>query len=188
MTFKVDNLTKVYKKQRIIDRFSFEFNPGLYLFTGRNGSGKSTTIKMFADVIYPSNYSWYKSEARISYLCEKVELSNGKVTPFLKDILHLSKMTKNLKELMLKWNIPDKNMLHLSKGNKQKVGILMMLLSDSDLYLFDEPTDALDQKTIFLFVEAIKELLQKGKTVIISTHEKHYFAELNYKEITFDLD
>ena len=62
----------------------------------------------------------------------------------------------------------------------------MMLLCESDAYLFDEPTDALDVDSIKLFNNAIKDLLDKQKIVIIATHEKEYFSNLIYQEISFD--
>ena len=61
----------------------------------------------------------------------------------------------------------------------------MMKMAKSDVYLFDEPTDALDKVSITLFREFIKELILLDKIVIISTHEKEYFKDFNYKEVSF---
>ena len=53
------------------------------------------------------------------------------------------------------------------------------------MYLFDEPTDALDQNSINMFIGAVNDLIKKDKIVIITTHEKEYFKNLNYEEINF---
>ena len=53
----------------------------------------------------------------------------------------------------------------------------------ADLYLFDEPTDSLDEQGITLFEEVVSELLRNGKIVIISTHEPSYFKNFNYEEL-----
>lgn len=186
MIFKVSNYTKYYSKKCVVKKFSFEFKPGLYLLTGRNGSGKSTTLKLLTDIIFPSNYTYQKNHIKMSFLCEHIELINVKVVEFLKLFTNLCNTKMNYKILMNEWKIPNKKMNSLSKGNKQKLGILMMLLSESDAYLFDEPTDALDVDSIKLFNNAIKDLLDKQKIVIIATHEKEYFSKLIYQEISFD--
>lgn len=186
MIFKVKNLTKCYNQKIVVKGFSYDFYPGLYLFTGRNGSGKSTVLKMIANVIFPSNYTYQKSFAKITYLCEHIDLLNIKVVEFLTLFSKLCKRKKDFNLQLKNWKIPNKKMLNLSKGNKQKVGILMMLLNDSDIYLFDEPTDALDDSSIILFQNEIKTLLDKDKIIIIATHEKRYFDGFRYQEITFD--
>ena len=76
-------------------------------------------------------------------------------------------------------------MWKLSKGNIQKIGILAMLISESEIFFFDEPTDALDQDSILLFLEAVKEL-SKDKIVVIATHEIEYFKGLDYVQISLD--
>ena len=78
----------------------------------------------------------------------------------------------------MKYELPNKNISALSKGNMQKVGIIQMVLSEGDLYLFDEPTDGLDNISVELFVDDLKKLLEKGKTIIISTHKKSVYASL----------
>lgn len=185
MTFRVENVFKKYKKHYVLKRFNYEFSNGLYLFIGINGSGKSTTLKIISKIINPSNSNYYLSNVKVAYLCEKFELGNQKVLKFLKSIKRFNKSNLNIKGEMKKWDIPNKYINNLSKGNKQKCGILMMMLANRDIYLFDEPTDALDQKSIGLFTNYIKELIDKNKTVLIATHEKEYFKDFDYTEVKF---
>ena len=73
--------------------------------------------------------------------------------------------------------------MSLSNGNKQKVGLIMMSLVEADIYLFDEPTNALDDRTLNVFLELVNELIFKEKIVIISTHDKQLFNSFRYEEI-----
>lgn len=183
MNFKVENITKKYGKNIILNKFSYSFNSGLYLLTGINGIGKSTLLKIIAKVIYPSNLNYKIDREKVAYLCEKMELSNINSYTFLKEISKLNKVDVNVKMLMNKWKIPRRNIMNLSKGNKQKVSLLMMVLLEANIYLFDEPTDALDSFAKDLFVEYISSLLDKEKIVIICTHDKECFINLKYEEI-----
>lgn len=182
---EVRSLSKKYHQKFVIKDFSYQFKNGLYLFVGTNGSGKSTTLKMMANLITSSNKNGYIKCEKCCYLCEKTELSNGKVYPFLSKIAKLNSYKLDIKKMMEKWNIPNKKMSSLSKGNKQKCAILMILFASVEVYLFDEPTDALDQQSINLFIEAVKELMIKNKTIIITTHEREYYKNLEYQEIIF---
>lgn len=185
MNLSLVNIHKKYKNNVVLNGFNYEFKSGLYLFLGRNGSGKSTTMKIIANIILPSNVNHSITKLKVAYLCEKFELGNQKVFTFLKSIKRLNNSNMNIKIEMKNWLLPNKYISNLSKGNKQKCGILMMMLTSSDVYLFDEPTDALDSKSIDLFLKYISDLIHQEKIVIISTHEKKYFDGLKYTEVLF---
>lgn len=186
MIFKVKNLSKKYGKNIVINNFSYEFERGLYLLTGKNGTGKSTLLKLIAGVIKPSNSNYQINRKKVAYLCEKIELLNDNVLSYLKTISRINRVDINLKELLSNWKIPNKNIMSLSNGNKQKIGLLMMYLTEAEIYLFDEPTNALDEYAVKVFLEYISHLILKGKIVIISTHEKDLFECLQYKEIKLE--
>lgn len=183
MELVVRNLNKIYKNLVVVKNFTYTFKNGIYLLLGENGKGKSTILKMLSKAIRPSLKDYYISPLKIVMLCERVELSNGNVIDYLKKISRLNYIKTDFKELLKKWHIPNKAMNSLSKGNKQKVGILMTYLTDADVYLFDEATDALDQQSIKTFKEFILELKESGKIVIICTHEKKYFMDMECIEV-----
>lgn len=183
MNFSVENIWKKYGKNTVLKSFSYTFESGLYLLTGINGIGKSTLLKIIAKVINPTNSNYNIKSDKVAYLCEKTELSSDKVLVYLKTISKLNNKKIDLKKTIDKWNIPNKNISNLSKGNKQKVAILMMALTNANIYLFDEPTDALDIRGKELFCELIKEFIDLKKIVIICTHEKEYFKNISYKEL-----
>ena len=185
MILNLTNISKKYETNIILRHFDYTFNEGLYLLIGRNGSGKSTLLKIISGLIYPTNSNYIINNVKVAYLCEKNELGNGNIFVFLNSINDLFKSKRNIKEELKKWDIPNKNINKLSKGNKQKSAIIMMSLVDADVYIFDEPTDALDTKSIGLFIDLISELINNKKTIIISTHEKKYFERLKYTEVNF---
>ncbi len=84
-----------------------------------------------------------------------------------------------------RYDLPNKTIGSLSKGMLQKLGILQTILNDGDLYLLDEPTDGLDVHSIRLFKEDIHKLLEKKKTIIISTHNKTLYKDLKPRIYTF---
>ena len=116
-------------------------------------------------------------------MCEKIELLNSKVLPFLKEVAKINNVRYDIEKEMLIWNIPNRNIYNLSKGNKQKLGIVMLMLTDVEMYVLDEPTNALDETSVQLLKCYIKRLLDKGKIVIVATHSINFFSDLNYKEI-----
>ena len=183
MNFSCSNLYKKYNENEILDGFTFTFEPGLYLIIGKNGIGKSTLLKTLCGIIKPSNDDYKLDKKKTAYLCEKIELLSSKVLPFLKSVAKINNVKYDIEKEMLIWNLPNKNILNLSKGNKQKLGILMLMLTDAEMYILDEPTNALDELSIKLLKCYLKRLLDKRKIVLISTHSKSIFDNFSYKEI-----
>ena len=183
MEFKVLHLKKKYHNNIIIRDFSYVFQSGLYLVLGKNGAGKSTLAKMIAKLVRPSNKDYQMTKIDLCYLNEKVELSNGLPLDYLKDIAILNGSHANIKDLIKMYNIPNKDMYSLSKGNKQKVAILMAYLQDASLYIFDEVTDALDKASLDLLKEYIKHLIYRDKIILVITHEPSYFKDFTYTEL-----
>ena len=184
MMFSVKNIHKRYRNNIVLNGFSFDFEKRFFLLTGVNGIGKSTLLKIIAKVINPTNNNYNIKSGKVAYLCEKIELVSVKAKYFLKKISLINKIAFDVQKELEKWNVPNKNISSLSKGNKQKIALIMMKYTNADIFLFDEPTDALDQDGINLFKEMITYLIDNGKTIIISTHEKSYFYDFDYEELT----
>lgn len=183
MTFRIENISKNYGKNIVINDFSYIFNSGLYLITGVNGIGKSTLLKIIARLIYPTNHNYHIDVEKVAILCEKTGFSNIKVFDFLYNVSKINNMNIDVKKEIKKWIIPNKKINALSNGNKQKVGLLMMRFTDANIYLFDEPTNALDNDAIVHFKNMINDLIKDGKIVIISTHNIDIFSDFKYEEI-----
>ena len=92
-------------------------------------------------------------------------------------------------ELLEKFGLGDKAMVYpdnLSGGQKQRVAIVRALMSDPEIMLFDEPTSALDPEMVGEVLEAIKNLAEKGMTMVIVTHEMKFAKNIADRIIYMD--
>ena len=67
---------------------------------------------------------------------------------------------------------------NLSKGNLQKVMIIQTIMNDADILIFDEPLNGLDPKMQNVFLNIIKELKNKNRLIIITTHYQKYYEDI----------
>lgn len=176
---KLNEVSKKYKSKFAVKNINITIEPSnIYLFIGENGSGKSTTIKLISKVIFTNEYNVFSNEyKRIVYLPDKRNYPKLLTTyDFLRYYLNVN--INEINKYLIRYDLANKPIGSLSKGNIQKLGIIQIILSDGDLYLFDEPTDGLDKKSIETFIEDLKLLLLNNKTIIISTHNKALYKDL----------
>lgn len=182
------DVSKRYKNNFALKNINLKIEPGkLYLFVGENGSGKSTTIKLISKVIFNNNLGKIENEfEKIIYLpdnCSYPNLLNVKT--YLSMYLAKSTNLKKIEEKMEEYHLENKMIGSLSKGMLQKLGILQVIMSQADLYLFDEPLDGLDKVSIQRFKKDMKKLLEDNKTIIISTHSRMMFKDFTPTVIKF---
>lgn len=175
----LNNVQKKYSGNYILDNATISIDkPGIYILHGVNGSGKSTIIKLISGIIYKTSGE-LKINSVISYLPDKFSMPKlMKVKTYLSIVLE--KKSK-LDELVSKFQIPNKRIGELSKGNQQKLGLLQIFDFEADCYVLDEPIDGLDDYAKRLVKEIIKEKIQMKKIVIMSLHNKTYFNDLEPK-------
>jgi len=183
---KVVDLEKKYKNHVVFQSVTIDFsNPNLYILQGINGSGKSTLLKVISGIVYKTNGNIY-NDLKISYLPDKYNMPKlMKAKLYLKQIFKLNNSKYNLDELISMYQIPNKRIGELSKGNLGKVGIISALYTDFDCYILDEPLDGLDENSKHLLKEKIIELINDKKIIILSLHNKSLFNEL--KPIIIDV-
>lgn len=173
---QINNLSKVYNKNTILDNLTINIdNNYIYLIIGSNGSGKSTLLKCINNLV--SYYGTINIKGSISYMPESINLpDNLKVNDFLNLLKGIKNKTfNNLNYLIDVFKLNDhlyKNISKLSFGTKQKILLVITLLEDSDIYLFDEPLNGLDNESIKIYLDEINKLNQKSKLIIIVTHEE----------------
>jgi len=183
---RIENLSKYYGKHRGIEDVSFEVDRGeIFGYLGPNGSGKTTTIRIMLGFLhsYRGDVNIFDRNikkdllpilSRTGYLPGELSLyGNLKVSEFLKYFLNLNKKTgKNLmKDLLDRFRCePDKKISSLSTGNKQKVGIIQAVMNDPDLVILDEPTRGLDPLMRQEFYALLRELKNRGRTILLSSH------------------
>jgi len=183
-----------------IHNISLSIYRGDYIaFVGQNGSGKTTLVKHFNGLLKPSTgsvtvFGEETRDKKVSYLSRKVgyvfqnpddmlfsasvadEIAYGprmlKVDPEQVE----AKVESILQELDLK-NLRDTHPFALSLGDRQRLAVACALSLDPEIFVFDEPTTGQDFFGSQSIMGLIDELHQKGKTVIIITHDMPIVAE-----------
>jgi ABC-2 type transport system ATP-binding protein len=184
---KVKYLHKEFSNVIAVDNLSFEINEGeIFGLLGPNGAGKTTTIRCLLNIIQPdsgeilfngnSNFEikdlvGYIPEERGLYTKSRVidvlmyfgELK-GKPRGFVKDRVNYYLNKLGMKETA------NRKINELSKGNQQKIQLISAFVAEPKILVLDEPFAGLDPINQELVVELIKEFLDEGKIIILSTH------------------
>lgn len=155
------------------------------LIKGHNGSGKTTLIKLILDFIKPDKGVIERQKLKIAYLPEK-----SKLPFFMKAHIYIQMYEKMKKcdiepELLHLFNVPLFKYVHqLSKGNQQKLALVITLMGSPDLIIMDEPFSGLDPKSIEQLICYMKQLHQKSMTFIVSSHQPHLLEGLCTKVVS----
>ena len=182
-----ERLTKYYGRQRVVDDLSLRVPYGtVYGLLGRNGAGKSTTIKMLLGLVHPDRgRSELLSEdsaalspavrARIAYLAEGHPLYRW---------MTVGQAARFSRSFYPRWNGPlveqildhfelplRKKLRHLSRGQRAQVALALAVAPDPDLLILDDPTIGLDTVVRRDFLESMIQIIQRrGRTILFSSH------------------
>ncbi len=182
---RIQNLTKYYGKTRGIENLSLEIKEGeIFGFLGPNGAGKTTTIRCMMNILLPTKGEiWINGNKvtrknpnireDIGYIPGEFILpENYTVDEFLSYIQNMRKKpSKRREELVHRFSLPHKKKIgELSKGNKQKVGIVAALMHDPNVLILDEPTSGLDPLLQQELYDLLLEAKEQGKTIFFSSH------------------
>lgn len=155
-------------------------------FLGPNGAGKTTTIRAILNFIIPSNGSIsifgkdsvkdsVELKTHIGYLPGDISLYNSMDgNRFLRYMASLRRKTDwdYVRRLSARLEIPlNRKIGSLSKGNKQKIGLIQAFMHKPNLLILDEPTTGLDPLMKQVFYELVREMKRLGKTIFISSHD-----------------
>jgi ABC-2 type transport system ATP-binding protein len=183
---EVSGLVKTFGRTRALDGLELSVATGeVHGFLGPNGSGKSTTIRVLLGLLRADSGRavllggdpWRDAVSlhrRLAYVPGDVtlwpNLSGGEVIDLLGQLrggLDRHRRDQLLERFELD---PTKKGRTYSKGNRQKVALVAALASDAELLILDEPTSGLDPLMETVFQDTIKELMQDGRTVLLSSH------------------
>lgn len=174
------------------------------VFVGQNGAGKTTTMKLMLGLISPTEGNIYiqnkpikdnRGNKGIGYLPENISFPELlTVTETLKNFAMTrnvphSKFIERINTYFRMFGISDSsNTLtkNLSKGMRQKVGLIQSLIHDPDILIYDEPTTGLDPISRSSLFSLIKELKEKGMTFIISSHNTEELESICDDVVFFD--
>ena len=183
---KTEKLTKSYGSQRGIIDIDLEVEKGeVFGFLGPNGAGKTTTIRTLLDLIRPTSGKAYvfgiessvdpvSIHKRIGYLPGEFtlydRLTGGQTLEYFGN-LRGGVDRAYQKQLIDRFELdPSRRFREYSKGNKQKVGLVVALQHRPELLVLDEPTSGLDPLVQQTFFNTVREHVKDGATVFLSSH------------------
>jgi ABC-2 type transport system ATP-binding protein len=183
---ETEKLTKSYGSHRGIIDVDLVVNEGeAFGFLGPNGAGKTTTIRTLLDHIRPTSgtariFGIVTTEdpvaihRRIGYLPGEFtlydKLTGGQTIEYFAN-LRGGVDQRYQRDLIARLDVdPSRKFKEYSKGNKQKIGLIVALQHRPDLLLLDEPTSGLDPLVQQTFYAVIREAKTEGRTVFLSSH------------------
>ncbi|HSK93285.1 MAG TPA: ABC transporter ATP-binding protein [Candidatus Angelobacter sp.] len=179
-------LTKSYGGRRGLDELDLEVRPGeVFGFLGPNGAGKTTTIRILLDLIRPTSgearvlgvdprEGGATLRGRLGYLPGDFVVDGGQSSREL--LTHLGHLRgevprQRIDELADRLGLDLRVRIRsLSKGNRQKVGIIQAFMHEPELLVLDEPTSGLDPLLQQTFLDLVREAKANGQTVFMSSH------------------
>jgi ABC-2 type transport system ATP-binding protein len=201
---KITSVCKSFGKVLAVKDVSFEVYPGeIFGLLGPNGAGKTTTIRMMLDIFKPDAgqveiFGGKMDDAkkqRIGYLPEErglyKDLKLEQALVFLASLKGMDEKTAHRQlEIWLKrldlWDHRTKKVQELSKGMQQKAQLIATLVHEPDLIVVDEPFSGLDPVNTRLVKDIIEEMRQKGKSIVMSTHQMHQVEALCNRIVLID--
>jgi len=194
MILELKNIEKSFGEKKVLTGISFEAEGGkAFGLLGRNGAGKTTSIRILMDVFpadsgevlidgSPIDYD----KVGIGYLPEERGLYPKKV--IIDQLIYFAQLKGMSKKAAVQsidyWldrlgmtEYRNKRLDTLSKGNQQKIQLVTALAHDPDIVILDEPFSGLDPVNAMLLKDVVKEQIKKGKIVLFSSHQMNYIEE-----------
>ena len=174
-----------------VDNLSFTANKGeIFGLLGPNGAGKTTTLRMLATLIRPDSgdalldgFSVVNQpeevRGKIGFLTSELKLEDFFTPNYLFDFFSQlygiapEVMAERKAKMFERFGVnkfAEVKVANLSTGMKQKLSLVISLVHDPAIIIFDEPTNGLDVLTARVVTDYLQELRDEGKTIILSTH------------------
>lgn len=194
MILELKNIEKSFGEKKVLTGVSFTAEGGkAFGLLGRNGAGKTTSIRILMDV-FPANSGEVLIDGKpinynkvgIGYLPEERGLYPKKI--ILDQLVYFAELKGMSHKAAVKavdyWlerlgmtEYRNKRLDTLSKGNQQKIQLITALAHDPDIVILDEPFSGLDPVNAMLLKDVVKEQIGKGKIVLFSSHQMSYIEE-----------
>lgn len=194
MILELRNIDKSFGEKEVLKGVSFTAEGGkAFGLLGRNGAGKTTSIRILMNV-FPANNGEVLIDGipidydkiGIGYLPEERGLYPKKL--IIDQLVYFAELkgmsAKDAVKAVDYWlsrlgmsEYRNKRLDTLSKGNQQKIQLITALAHDPDIVILDEPFSGLDPVNAMLLKDVVKEQISKGKIVLFSSHQMSYIEE-----------
>ncbi|HDJ6365001.1 TPA: ABC transporter ATP-binding protein, partial [Staphylococcus aureus] len=186
----LNNVKKAINGNTIINNLNLTIpKNSITLIDGYNGSGKSVTLKLIANLYKPTSGKLI-SNGVVSFAPDQfpfsINLTLDEYFNYLKKIYKLPSNSKLISHLVSNFSLKqflNFKVKNCSKGTRQKINIIQCLVKPADIYILDEPFSGLDKDSIDFLANYLCEIKSKA-TIIISSHE----YDINKKIITHTFD
>jgi len=179
------------RRKVAVDHLSFNACRGeIFGLLGPNGAGKTTTLRMLSTLIHPDSGDAMldgcsvvrqpeQVRAKIGFLTSELKLEDFFTPNYLFDFFsELHSVPADVRDarkaaMFSRFGIDqyaEVKVANLSTGMKQKLSLVISLVHDPEVIIFDEPTNGLDVLTARTVTDYLQELRSAGKTIILSTH------------------
>ena len=194
MILELRNIEKSFGEKKVLTGVSFKAEGGkAFGLLGRNGAGKTTSIRILMDV-FPANSGEVLIDGQpidynkigIGYLPEERGLYPKKIIidqlTYFAELKGMSRKeaVKSIDYWLERLGMTEyrnKKLETLSKGNQQKIQLITALAHNPDIVILDEPFSGLDPVNAMLLKDVVKEQISKGKIVLFSSHQMSYIEE-----------
>ncbi len=194
MILELKNIEKTFGEKKVLTGVSFKAEGGkAFGLLGRNGAGKTTSIRILMDV-FPANSGEVLIDGKpidyskigIGYLPEERGLYPKKI--IIDQLTYFAELKGMSRKAAVQsidhWldrlgmnEYRNKRLDTLSKGNQQKIQLITALAHNPDIVILDEPFSGLDPVNAMLLKDVVKEQIAKGKIVLFSSHQMSYIEE-----------
>ncbi|MED9903093.1 MAG: ABC transporter ATP-binding protein [Lachnospiraceae bacterium] len=182
----VHGLTKAYRNSKGVFSLDFSVKKGeVFGYLGPNGAGKTTTIRQLMGFIRPDSGTVriegmdcferrQEIQLKLGYLPGEIALMDNMTgigyLHFMADMKQIHDR-RRMEELIARFELDAKGPIRkMSKGTKQKLGIICAFMQNPEILILDEPTSGLDPLMQNRFIELILEEKKKGTTIFMSSH------------------
>ena len=205
----IKNLKKTFGKNRVLRGIDFELKEGeRVVVLGPSGSGKSTFLRCInwmeeptsGQIIFDGEVVTEKNIQRIrrnlgmvfqhfNLFNNMTVMENLLLAPLKLKLMKREAAEKRAMELLRHIGLTSKAESYpasLSGGQKQRIAIIRAMMLSPEVLLFDEPTSALDPESIGDVMSLIRELADRGMTIMIVTHEMSFAKEIATRIVFLD--
>lgn len=187
MEIKLENVSKRFKNENVLNGISYSFESGkIYSIVGRNGSGKSVLLKIIAglylqdkgNVLFDNkNYNMINEIPdnlgivieQPSFINDLTGLENLKLLASIRNVATERDIVESLEIVNLKEDM-NKKYSKYSLGMRQKLSIAQAIMEQQKVILLDESFNGIDRQSVVAIKEYLKKAKNEDKLIIITTH------------------